>query len=912
MRKTRSVAVAPLTLDLGEVDRAALSIVGGKAANLGEMARAGLPVPGGFCVTTAAYEAVAGQTDLDGTLTALAGTPPEDAARLAELAGAARSALLEASVPDDLTHQISTAYGNLGDDVPVAVRSSATAEDLPQASFAGQQDTYLNVVGAGPILDAVKRCWASLWTERAVSYRAANGVDPRAVRLAAVVQRMVLPEVSGVMFTANPLTGRRRQAVIDASAGLGEAVVSGAVTPDHFVVDAASGEILDRTLGDKRVAIVPDECGGTRRVERSGGENAVSLLDHQVRALAGLGSRVEAHYGAPQDTEWAIDEGGKIWLLQARPITTLFPLPAGAPTPDQDLRVYFSASVAQGVYGPLTPMGRQAFRLLTSSISTLLGYPPPDPYAGPRPYAEAAGRLFVDVTPALRSTFGRGLLDLATRHMEARTAPILRRLAEDPRLSPTTSSPWPVIRAVLPTLLRLGIPQRAVLAFLRPENARRRAALVVEKFRAAGDTPPGAGAAEKLDGAERLLRDGPPSLIPGVPPAFIAGLAANALAGRLLGDLATDDERRVALRALPHNPTTEMDLALWGLAQRVRADPEAARITSETPPQELAQRYLDGSLPGALQDGLARFLSGYGHRAVAEIDLGLPRWSEDPSHVLGAISNYLRLEDPARAPDAQFRRSAREAEEMVGELTRRAGRKGRLRGRLVAFSLGRARALLGLREMPKFCIILLFARARASLLSVGKELAETGRLEDAADVFFLSLPEAWAAVAGEDLRPLVRERRADHEREARRRHVPRVLLSDGTEPGAEAHGEDPEGDLRGTPASGGVAKARARVILEAGGASLEPGEVLVAPSTDPGWTPLFLTAGGLVMEMGGPMSHGAIVAREYGIPAVVGVPDATRLIATGQEITVDGSSGTITLGGAATVRASASPRTPRT
>ena len=240
----------------------------------------------------------------------------------------------------------------MGDDVPVAVRSSATAEDLPQASFAGQQDTYLNVVGAEAVVDAVRRCWASLWTERAVSYRATNGIDPRAVRLAVVVQRMVDAEVSGVMFTANPVTGKRRQTVIDASAGLGEAVVSGAVNPDHFVVDTASGEILERQPGDKRVAIVAVPGGGTHQVEPAGGEDELSISDAQVRALAALGARVEAHYGAPQDTEWAIDGEGGIWLLQARPITTLFPLPAGAPDPDDDLRVYFSASVAQGVYRP--------------------------------------------------------------------------------------------------------------------------------------------------------------------------------------------------------------------------------------------------------------------------------------------------------------------------------------------------------------------------------------------------------------------------------------------------------------------------------------------------------------------------------------------------------------------------------
>jgi phosphohistidine swiveling domain-containing protein len=884
-----------LILPFEEIDRSALPVAGGKAANLGELVRAGLPVPAGFCITTAAYEIVAADAGLEPTLTALAGTPPEDTQRLAGLAAEARSSLLEASVPDVLAQAISEAYGELGDGepVPVAVRSSATAEDLPYASFAGQQDTYLNVVGVESVLDAVRRCWASLWTDRAVSYRATNGIDPHGVRLAVAVQRMVDASVAGVLFTANPVTGKRRQAVIDASPGLGEAVVSGMVNPDHFVVDTARGKVVERRLGDKRVAVRAAAGSGTERVEMAASEEEASLSDPRILALAKLGARVEEYYGSPQDTEWAIDGDGKTWLLQARPITTLFPLPANAPTNDEDLRVYFSFSVAQGVYRPLTPMGIQAFRLIVSAVATLAGGSPRNPYDGPAFFVESAGRIFADVTPVLRSKQGRGLFNLVLRNMEARAVPIVRELVEDPRLAPVSTSWRPILRALLPVLVRTRIPLRVVQALARPEKARARAARVVARFRAADDVRPDASVAEHLAAAERWLSSGPPGMLPAVPPAFIAGLGANALAGKLLGDLATDDERRVAMRALPHNPTTEMDLALWDLARDARADPDTARTLTETPPERLAEDYLSGSLPPKLQTSLADFLRLYGHRGVAEIDLGLPRWSEDPMYILGVLANYLRLVDPESAPDVQFKRATREAEEMVAELTRRAARKGRLRGGLVGFLLGRARELSGLREMPKFCIVLLMARARELLWKVGEDLAGAGRLENAEDIFFVSVPEAWAGLAGEDLRPIVRGRRGVYEQEIGRKHVPRLLLSDGTEPTAETHSAA-EGVLLGTPASGGVVTEKARVILYPGGARLEPGEILVAPSTDPGWTPLFLTAGGLVMEMGGPMSHGAIVAREYGIPAVVGVPDATDLINTGERITVDGAAGEIT------------------
>lgn len=312
-----------IVLPFTAIDRASLSIAGGKAANLGEMARAGLPVPPGFCVTTAAYALVAEGADLEPILVELAATRADDTAHLAELATAARTKLLSAPVPTVVAEAITEAYRALGNDesIPVAVRSSATAEDLPYASFAGQQDTYLNIVGVEAVLDAVRRCWASLWTDRAVSYRASNGINPRTVRLAVAVQRMVDASVAGVLFTANPLTGKRRQAVIDANPGLGEAVVSGAVNPDHFVVNTITGEIIERRLGDKQVVIQATPGGGTQRIKQTELGNVACLSDDQLRALAALGAQVEAHYGAPQDTEWAIDPTGHLRLLQARPIT---------------------------------------------------------------------------------------------------------------------------------------------------------------------------------------------------------------------------------------------------------------------------------------------------------------------------------------------------------------------------------------------------------------------------------------------------------------------------------------------------------------------------------------------------------------------------------------------------------------
>jgi pyruvate,water dikinase len=873
-----------------------LPVVGGKAANLGELIQPGFPLPAGFCVTTAAYTLLSERAGLEPILEELAQQARADPTRQRELAAAARAALLQAPLPSEVIQAVTSAYHTLfqGEPVPVAVRSSATAEDLPSASFAGQQETFLNIIGIEAVLDAVQRCFASLWTDRAVSYRVSQGIDHRTVRLAVVVQRMVEAQVAGVLFTSNPLTGKHQESVIEANPGLGEAVVSGATNPDHFIVRTKSGEIIERRLGDKQVIIQTAPGGGTREVEVDAHTPGACLSDAQVRALAELGARVEAQYGTPQDIEWAIDPSGQIFLLQARPITTLFPLPAGAPSTDEVLLVYLSFNIQQGTYRPFTPMGISATRLLASSIVTLFGFQPHSPLQGPRFVTEAASRIFFDVTAALRSSFGRRFLTLAMQQAEVHAAAIFQQLGTDPRLSLLPTARWPLFRTIVLLLVRTRLPWTLLLALLTPRTADARLLRLVRILHAAGKVEEYAPASAFLAAVQRLFVDATPRLLRTTSPSMLGAMLTFALAGRLLGDLATESELQVMLRGAPSNPTTEMALSLWALAQEIFTDQKSLRLIQNTPATQLAEDYRNGSLPPRFQHGLATFLATYGHRSVAELDLGVPRWSEDPTYVLGILASYQEIRDPARFPDVQFHRAAEEAERMVAELTCRATHKSRVRGLLVGFCLSRARALAGLREMPRFCISLLLARARALLWPVGEELVRAGRLELTEDIFFLTLPEAHDALAGADLRSIVRDRRAIYEQELARRHVPLVLLSDGTEPSVKPYiDEAAQGVLQGTAASPGVVTAPARVVLNPHDARLEQGEILVAPSTDPGWTPLFLTAGGLVMEVGGAMAHGAIVAREYGIPAVVGVPHATERITTGMRITVDGTSGTV-------------------
>jgi pyruvate,water dikinase len=878
-------------VDLTALASASLAAVGGKALNLGRLAAADLPVPPGFCLTTVGYQKAAPTemevlaARLDGANSLDGGGGLSDGDR-DELARRAREAVAAAPVPPDVETAIRDAYAAMGPG-PVAVRSSATAEDLPFASFAGQQDSFMDVVGADAVVEAVRRCWASLWTDRAVAYRTTNGIRHREVSLAVVVQQMVHAGTAGVLFTANPVTGTRTETVIDSSPGPGQAVVSGAVNPDHYVVEPASGRILHQ----------PQSPAG-------------SLTEPQLRALASLGDAAQQLFGAPQDVEWVIDGGGKAWLTQSRPITTLYPLPDEDPLSGQtgtdgaadaasgaDARVYLCGTLLQGLTRPITPMGLSVLGLMRGN-------------KGPWKYVNPGLRMYVDLTPLIRNKSGRKALVRMLPLADGRSAAVFPALLDDPRFSvlprarkksgrrghtapDRTRSKGTGFNQSLGQFVEL-IPAM-VRALLWPDRELRRARRYQDRLATTLVLPLPATAARRLQHAEDILATSVNGLIQATLPAPSVGYLMLAAARRLLHGIAKPRELEAVLRGLPHNVTTIMDLELWHLTVSLGKDPEVRRTFMELKPDELASRYRAGMLPAAAQSGLQQFLSKYGHRAVAEIDLGMPRWFEEPDHLLGMISNYLRVEDPEQAPDRQFTKAADHAEARMRELVERAGTKSRLRGRLVSFCLRRTRQLAGLRELPKFYIVMVLAEMHRQLTEVGAELVSNGTIDAAGDVFFLDFEELRVGLRGADLKGIVAGRRRLYDVELRRRRVPRLLLSDGTDVEAAAMPQPAAGDrLTGTPASAGTAAGKVRVIMDPVGAHLEPGEILVAPSTDPGWTPLFMTAGALVMEMGGVISHGAVVAREYGIPAVVGVADATTRLRDGQSITVDGAAGTVT------------------
>jgi pyruvate,water dikinase len=874
--------------------KASLERAGGKGANLARLVRAGFLVPRGFLVATDAYRAyVAGNKLEDRIRARVRGIQPDDPKAL-DAASAAVRALFEAgTMPPELAERLRAAHAGLGH-APVAVRSSATTEDLPDLSFAGQQDTYLNVIGEEALLRAVVQCWSSLWTARAIGYRARNGIPQEDLALAVVVQEMVPSEAAGVLFTADPLTGKRTEAVIDATLGLGEALVSGQVEPDHYAIDTIHGRILSRRLGAKALSIRGQSGGGTIAVPENAAKHQ-ALPDEAIVALADLGRRVAELFGAPQDIEWAW-AGGKLFLLQSRPITSLYPLPEGLPP--EPLQVLASFGAIQGMLDPMTPLGRGVFQELASAALGLLS-------PGSRRPLEVAGeRLFLNVTGVLRSRLVRAVRrgrPLAA--VEPGIAQALDTLWDDPRLAPARGRlPWRLLRRAL----RLIVPTFGGVLFtvLWPEAGRRRIQSQLERelARARAKASAAATLAQRVALFENVLRPAFPRVIPKVVPGLLGGLAPLYLLHRMAAGLPSGEHDVLEMtRGLRGNVTTEMDLTLWATARAVERDPKAAERFARTDAATLAADYLAGRLPETAQAAVAAFLQRYGMRGVAEIDLGRPRWREEPTMLLQVLQSYLRIKDPSQAPDVVFARGEASAEAAVERLAEavRQTRWGRLKTRLVRWAARRVRALAGLRESPKFFVIRLFGLVREALLDSGAELVEVGMLHQSEDIFFLHLAELRELAKGRvpDWRELATERRRAYEREKRRRQVPRLLLSDGQAfyGGVGLADSAQKGVLLGSPVSPGVAEGVVHVVLDPAGVQLAPGEILVCPGTDPAWTPLFLAAGGLVTEVGGLLTHGSVVAREYGIPAVVGVHQATTRLLTGQRVRIDGMRGQITV-----------------
>jgi phosphoenolpyruvate synthase/pyruvate phosphate dikinase len=858
-------------LGLEEIDKTQVALVGGKGAQLGELARIeGIRVPAGFCVTTDAFRRImtAAAPLVDAQLDGLSRLDPDDRLVIGTLSAEIRRALEGIAIPDDLAAAITGSVGRLGGEAAYAVRSSATAEDLPTASFAGQQDTYLNVVGPDPILAHVSRCWASLFTERAVIYRLRNGFDHRRVQMAVVVQRMVVPQAAGIAFTADPVTSNRGVVSIEASFGLGEALVSGLVNADVYTV--RDGDVVGKAIGAKQLAIQARAGGGTEQVAiEPARRQRPALTDAQIVELARLGRRIEAHFGLPQDVEWCLADD-EFQIVQSRPITTLFPIPAAS---DQVNHVYISVGHQQMMTDPIKPLGLSLWQLTT-----------------PRPMAEAGGRLFVDVTQALGSTVSRAALLETMGKSDPLMADALQTLldrgdfiAADPDERPV-ETPAYIAAAPIETdpaiVTELVEGSRASVAALQGAIGAVSGPALLDFIQA------------DLQELRRVLFD-PRSL-----QVIMAGMRAtwwiNDQLGAWLGEKNAAD---TLSQSAPHNVTAEMGLALLDVADVIRPYPDVVTFLGQVEDD----RFLD-QLPAlaggrAARDAITAFLDQYGMRGAGEIDITRPRWSERPSTLVPLILGNIRNFEPGEG-ERRLETGRRNAEQEEQELlTRvRALPDGEQKAEETKRMIDRIRTFAGYREYPKYGMISRYFIYKQALLREAERLVRAHVLHERDDIFYLRFDELQQAVRANRVDDGLILQRKDAYRSYAALTPPRVLTSDGEVVAGRYRGADvPAGALTGLAVSAGTVEGRARVILDLAEADLEAGDILVTAYTDPSWTPAFVAIRGLVTEVGGLMTHGAVIAREYGLPAVVGVEHATRLIRDGQRIRVHGTDGYVEL-----------------
>jgi phosphoenolpyruvate synthase/pyruvate phosphate dikinase len=858
-------------LGLEEIDKTQVALAGGKGANLGELSRIeGVRGPAGFCVTTEAFRRIMTTAPgIDASLDRLACLDPGDRQAIRALSAEIRRTIEGIAVPDDLAAAIARSVSRLGGNAAYAVRSSATAEDLPTASFAGQQDTYLNVVGLAAILEHVSRCWASLFTERAVTYRLRSGFDQRKVHMAVVVQQMVFPQAAGILFTADPVTANRKVVSIEASFGLGEALVAGLVNPDVYRV--RDGEIVTKTVAAKQLAIYALPAGGTRElaIEPASQEQA-ALTDAQIVRLAQLGRRIEAHFGQPQDIEWCLVDD-EFQIVQSRPITTLFPIPA---TSDQGNHVYISVGHQQMMTDPMKPLGLSFWQMTT-----------------PRPMAEAGGRLFVDVTQTLGSPASRaGLLNVVGRSdplLGDALATILERGDFIPALPDGGRGEMPP--GSEPTTIETDA------AIVTGLIERSRAAIATLKHDIRGKSGPALAdfILANIQELRRFMFD-PQSL-----PVILAGMqAAWQLNERVQEWLGEKNVADALTQSVPGNVTAEMGLALLDVADVIRPHPNVVAFLQHVEDENFLDELpaLDGGREA--RDAIAAYLDKYGMRCVGEIDITRPRWSERPTTLLPMILANVKNAEPG-AGERRFEQGRRQAMDKEQELLARLralpdeeGPDGEPKAEEAKRLIDRIRTFAGYREYPKYHMVSCYFVYKQALLNDADRLVQAGVLRDREDIFYLRFDEFGDVVRTNQVDGELIRQRKDAYRSYLALTPPRVLTSDGEAvTGSYRRADVPAGALAGLPVSAGTVEGRARVILDMADADLEAGDILVTAYTDPSWTPAFVAIKGLVTEVGGLMTHGAVIAREYGLPAVVGVEQATRLIRDGQRIRVHGTDG---------------------
>ena len=863
-------------LGFRDIDKTKIMVVGGKGANLGEISKVeGIRVPDGFCISTEAFKGIIGETpSIHELLDQLSLLKAEDRNNISELSSEIRRLIEGIAIPEDIHEELARHLSRLGEENAYAVRSSATAEDLPTASFAGQQDTYLNIIGKEVILKHVSKCWASLYTDRAVTYRMQNGFDHRKVHLAVVVQKMIFPQTAGILFTADPVTSNRKVSSIDASFGLGEALVSGLVNPDVYKV--RNGKVIAKKISTKKLAVVASQDGGTKQQEiEPEGQDRQALTDEQILQLEHMGRKIEEHFGHPQDIEWCLVDG-TFYIVQSRPITTLFPIPEAN---GQENHVYISVGHQQMMTDPLKPLGLSFFQLTAA-----------------RPMDKAGGRLFVDIAQDLASPAKRDIivnvLGKSDPLLKDALMTILKRrdfiesLPNDITEPSSSKSNHGVSLARFQTLNDYD-PQ-IVSDLIKSSQTS------IDELRRDIQTKSGSVLFDFiLEDIQKLRKSISDSQSFGV--IMTAMNASSWINEKMMDWLGDKNVADVLSQSVPNNITAEMGLELLDVADVIRPHPEIItylqHVKDDIVLDELVQ--FDGGQES--RDAIYTYLNKYGMRCAGEIDITKPRWSEKPTTLIPMILGNIRNFEP-NASHLKFEQGRQEALHKEQELLERLKQlpDGEQKAKETKRMISLVRNLSGYREYPKYGIVSRYFVYKQALLKQAERLVQANLIHAKEDIYYLAFEELHEVVRTNELDYQIISKRKDEYKSYEKLTPPRVITSDGEIIAGEYKRENlPADAIVGLPVSSGVIEGRARVILNLEDAVLEGGDILVTSFTDPSWTPLFVSIKGLVTEVGGLMTHGAVIAREYGLPAVVGVENATGLIQDGQRIRVNGTEGYI-------------------
>lgn len=861
-----------MIISLSDIEDKDINLVGSKAHNLGKLTKIPIiNVPGGFCVTVAAYrEATAQSRVFQDLLCELDQLTPKQREQITHLSRRIREEILELEIPNSVRKEIEHQLDMLGPDQAFAVRSSSTAEDLPQASFAGQYDSFLNIRGIEAVLDHISRCWASAFSDRAVLYRIENGVEHNAA-LAVIVQNMVSPEVSGVLFTADPTSDSRETTAINAAFGLGEALVSGLVSPDTYCV--REQQITKKVIGAKELAYYPAEAQGTVVKPSTASERkAQALTDAQILELADLGKTIEAHFGFPQDIEWCL-ANGVFYIVQSRPITALYPIPEMR---GESKQVFVSVGHQQMMTDAMKPLGL-SFYLLTT----------------PAPMVTAGGRLFVDITPRLATEEGRQSLLSTLGASDPLMKDGLLTLFEHPdfRLPETSNQDADPSKA---TVRAPGVEDNSAPNPQTVPNLIAQHQVSIAALRKNISTKSGPELFRFIREDIKTLRS---NLFQGMD-VITAAMQASAWLNQKIADwLGEKNAADILAQGVEHNITSQMGLDLLDLADVIRPYPEIISYLEQTRESNFLDELRQFEGGNEVRQAILVFLEKYGVRCEGEIDITRPRWAENPRALIPIILSNIKNFEPGdgrKLLAEQRQRALNKINEILGRLQNLPdGEQKAAEAKLMIDTL---RSYSGYREYPKYVMVTWYYIYKQALLQEAEKLVHEGLIEQPEDVYYLTFDEFEAAVVILELDVKIIEKRKREYRFFQRLTPPRIMISDGEIIAGKYNTENlPPNAIPGLAVSNGIVEGRARVILNLEDANLEEGDILVTTFTDPSWTPLFLSIKGLVTEVGGLMTHGSVIAREYGIPAVVGAVDAVKRIKDGQRIRVNGTEGYIEL-----------------